>query len=213
MDGKTQVLIADDHPVLRSGLRRLLETEGDIEVVGEAGDGIQALEMVAALKPGVLLLDLAMPLKSGIEVLQELQGMGIQIPTILLTAAIDSEVRLEALQFGVRGIVMKDAGPDLILKSIRAVVNGEYWIDRETMMRWAESSLQPRSSKSLLTGREIEIAEQVGAGSGNREIGATLSISEQTVKRHLANIYQKLGISNRVELALYAIRNRIVKLP
>jgi two-component system, NarL family, nitrate/nitrite response regulator NarL len=193
-----RILIADDHAIFRDGLRRLLATQSDFQVVAEASDGKEAIALAAELKPDVLLLDLAMPRVPGMEVLREL---GLR--TILLTAAIQPFAVTTALQLGARGIVLKASPPELLLKSIRSVCDGQFWVGSEPVTTWARSG-RPSGSDFGLTTREVEIIAAIREGSSNREIASKLAISEETVKRHLSNIYGKLGVNSRLELAVLA---------
>ena len=197
-----RILIADDHAIFRDGLRRLLATQEEFSVVGEACDGQEALSLATDLKPDVLLLDLAMPRVPGMEVLRELSRRGTPVRTILLTAAIQSFAVTSALQLGARGIVLKASPPELLLKSIRAVHDGQFWVGSEQVASWARGGHPPAGFG--LTSREIEIISAIKEGSSNREIASKLAISEETVKRHLSNIYGKLGVSSRLELAVLA---------
>jgi len=215
----TRVLIADDHALFRDGLRKLLEAEDDLQVVGEAADGLEAVRLAERLRPDVLLLDLAMPRLPGIEVLRELAASPGAARIILLTAAIEKEQIVEALQLGARGVVLKESASQLLLKSIRRVVTGEYWVGRDRVsdlvsclrQLTAASRQQERERSFGLTPRELEIVSAIVAGAANKDIARQLSISEDTVKHHLTNIYDKLGVSNRLELALYAVNNRLAQ--
>jgi two-component system nitrate/nitrite response regulator NarL len=198
-----RIVIADDHAIFRDGLRRLLATQDDLRVIAEASDGKEAISLVAELKPDVLLLDLAMPRVPGIEVLRELGRQEIAVRTILLTAAIQPFAVTTALQLGARGIVLKASPPELLLKSIRAVCEGQLWVGSEQVTAWARTG-QPTTGGFGLTTREIEIIAAIKEGNSNREIASKLAISEETVKRHLSNIYGKLGVSSRLELAVLA---------
>jgi len=206
-----RILIADDHRMFREGLRRLLQTEAGFEIVGEATDGEETLEMTSRLRPDVLLLDVAMPRLSGLEVLRQLPDL-TAVHVLLLTAAIDKEEILQALQSGARGVVMKDFGAEVLVRAIRAIVRGEFWVERSTMADWMDQlrTAQSRQTKLHLTSRELEIVAEISAGATNREIATRFGISEETVKRHLSNVFDKVGVSNRLELALYAISHKIV---
>ncbi|PSH03783.1 MAG: DNA-binding response regulator [Acidobacteria bacterium] len=216
---KVQVVIADDHTIFRDGLRRLLDLEEDLEVVGEAADGSEAVAMVHEHKPSILLLDLAMPRTPGMDALRELAQQQTSTCIILLTAAIGQRQIVEALQIGARGIVMKDAATQLLLKAIRTVVAGQYWVDRKPvadivgyLREQTLSQNAPRKRGSFgLTRREIEILGTIATGLTNKEIAQKFSLSEDTVKHHLTNIFGKVGVSSRLELALFAINNRLIE--
>jgi two-component system, NarL family, nitrate/nitrite response regulator NarL len=197
-----RLIIADDHAIFRDGLRRLLVTQPDFQVIGEASDGKEAISLAQSLKPDVLLLDLAMPRVPGMEVLRELSRQETPVRTILLTAAIQPFAVTSALQLGARGIVLKASPPEMLLKSIRSVHDGQFWVGSEPMVSWAKPGQS--TSGFGLTSREIEIISAIKKGSSNREIAGQLAISEETVKRHLSNIYGKLGVSSRLELAVLA---------
>jgi DNA-binding NarL/FixJ family response regulator len=216
---KIRLVIADDHTIFRDGLRRLLELEEDFEVVGEAADGAEAVAMVQRHQPSILLLDLAMPKMPGLEALRELSQRHSSTRSILLTAAIERRQVIEALQIGARGVVMKDSATQLLLKAIRTVVSGLYWVGREPvtdmMMYLREQSILQAPSKARssfgLTRRETEILGTIVAGLSNKEIAQKYSLSEDTVKHHLTNIFDKVGVSSRLELALFAINNRLIE--
>ncbi len=198
-----RIIIADDHAIFRDGLRRLLATQEDFHVIAEASDGKEAIALAQSLKPDVLLLDLAMPRVPGMEVLRELSKQETPVRTILLTAAIQPFAVTSALQLGARGIVLKASPPEMLLKSIRSVHEGQFWVGSEPVTTWARAG-QGGTSGFGLTSREIEIISAIKQGSSNREIASQLAISEETVKRHLSNIYAKLGVSSRLELAVLA---------
>ncbi len=212
-----RVVIADDHTIFRDGLRRLLETEPGLQVVGEAADGVEALTLTRELQPDILLLDLAMPRKAGMEVMRELSTEpDIQGKIIILTAAIERIQIVQALQFGARGVVMKDAATPLLIKAIRSVVTGEYWVGREAVgdivdfMRNSNSSDKQQKNYGL-TKREMDILVSIVTGLSNKEIARRFALSEDTVKHHLTNIFDKVGVNSRLELALFAINNRLTE--
>jgi len=209
-----RIVIADDHPIFRDGLRRLLEAEPGLKVIGEASDGNDAVKLARQLKPDVMLLDLAMPRQPGLEALRDLSTGGANgVKVILLTAAAEKHQIVEALQLGARGVVLKDSATQLLLKSIHTVMAGEYWVGREAVsnlvqylrMQMQASNEETRQKKFGLTPRELEIVSAVVAGYSNKEIAEYFKISEDTVKHHLSNIFDKLGVSTRLELALFAV--------
>jgi two-component system, NarL family, nitrate/nitrite response regulator NarL len=211
-----RVVIADDHPIVRDGLKKLLALEDDVDVVGEAGDGREVLERVQELEPDVLLLDLRMPNLDGLSALQALQQSNRSTKVIVLTASEDKNEFVQAMKLGCSGIVLKQTAPDLIVKSIRKVHAGEIWLDSHTtaaVMRQFSSPGDLASGggqnktreRSPLSQREREIVALVAQGYKNKEMAEKMFISEQTVKNHLHNIFDKLGVSDRLELALYAI--------
>jgi two-component system, NarL family, nitrate/nitrite response regulator NarL len=211
------ILIADDHPIFRDGLRRLLEAEPGLKVIGEACDGAEAVRMARQLKPDILLLDLAMPRHPGLEALRELGTGQHSVRVILLTAAAEKQQIVEALQLGARGVVLKDSATQLLLKSIHTVMSGEYWVGRESVSNLVQylrslvqsSGEEARQKKFGLTPRELEIVSAVVAGYANKEIAEYFKISEDTVKHHLSNIFDKLGVSTRLELALFAVNQSL----
>jgi two-component system nitrate/nitrite response regulator NarL len=214
--GTIRLLIADDHPIVRDGLKKLLLLEDDFEVVGEATDGREVLDKVRELDPDVLLLDLRMPNLDGLGALQALSQVNKRTRVIVLTASEDKNEFVQAMKMGCSGIVLKQTAPDLIVKSIRKVHSGEIWLDSHTtaaVMRQFSTGLEGSASgsggkgreRSPLSTREREIVALVAQGYKNKEMAEKMFISEQTVKNHLHNIFDKLGVSDRLELALYAI--------
>src|SRR5215467_13929030 len=163
-----RIVIADDHAIFRDGLRRLLATQEDFQIIGEASDGKEAIALANELKPDILLLDLAMPRVPGMEVLRELAQQEVAVRTILLTAAIQPFAVTSALQLGARGIVLKASPPELLLKSIRSVHEGQFWVGSEQVASWARGGHPPAGFG--LTSREIEIISAIKEGSSNREI-------------------------------------------
>ena len=213
-----RIVIADDHPIFRDGLRRLLEAEPDLKVIGEARDGAEAVKLARQLKPDIMLLDLAMPKHPGLEALRELSTGGANsVRVILLTAAAEKPQIVEALQLGARGVVLKDSATQLLLKAIHTVMAGEYWVGRESVSNLVQylrglvqsSGDEARQKKFGLTPRELEIVSAVVAGFANKEIAEYFKISEDTVKHHLSNIFDKLGVSTRLELALFAVNQAL----
>src|SRR5216684_6834301 len=211
-----RVLMADDHVIFRTGLRKLLETEDDIKIVGEASNGHECVDMLTKLEPDILLLDLRMPDKGGLEVLEEINVDSLNTRVIVLTAGEDDRDAVRAMRLGARGFVLKQSASDLLVNSIHRIHDGEIWLDNgvtaEVMGAFAkDSNGSSRGDKPLLSDREKQVVQLVVQGYSNREIGQELFISDQTVKNHLHNLFNKLGVSDRLELALYAIHHRLIE--
>src|ERR1700674_2624065 len=210
-----RVLMADDHVIFRQGVRKLLEEEDDISIVGEVANGNECIQMMGKVKPDILLLDLNMPDKDGLTVLEELNFDSLPTQVIVLTATEDDREAVRAMRLGARGIVLKQSASDLLVKSIRQVYGGEIWLDNritaEVMSAFARSSEGGAKRDKLLSDRESQIMRLVAQGQRNKEIGQNLFISEQTVKNHVHNIFDKLGVSDRLELALYAIHHHLIE--
>ncbi len=212
-----RIVVADDHPLVRDSLCKLFELQPGFAVIGQAGDGIEALERVRALKPDVLLLDLAMPRMNGLEVLEQLGGSEPSLRVVLLTAQIEREETVQALRLGARGVVLKEAATEMLYKCIRAVMNGEFWVGHEriddlmrTLRQIERGAPRDPSPASRLTAREYQVIAAIIDGASNKDIGNEFGLSEQTVKNHLSNIFDKLGVSTRLELALYAVHHRLL---
>lgn len=210
-----RIAIADDHTIFRDGLRRLLELEPDMKVVAECSDGREAVLAVAQHQPDLMLLDLAMPRASGLDFLRQVGAEQQPTRVLLLTASIDKPQVVEALRLGARGVVMKESATQLLIKAIRAVMKGEYWVGRDSVadvlqyLRQNESAVGA-APKTKLTRRELDVVAAVVAGYTNKDIASKYQISEDTVKHHLTNVFDKLGVSNRLELALFAINHHLV---
>ena len=209
-----RILVADDHPIFRDGLRKLLTSDDNLTIVGEASNGNECVQLLTKLKPDILLLDLRMPDKDGLGVLEEVNFDTLPTKAIVLTATEDDRDVIRAMRLGARGVVLKQSATDLLVKSIHKVYGGEIWLDQrmtaEVMKAFSKSAeAGPRREKPLLSDREKEIVQLVAQGFRNKEIGEKLFISEQTVKNHVHNIFDKLGVSDRLELALYAIHHRL----
>lgn len=213
------VLIADDDPIVRQAVHAVLDAAGGFSVVGEAEDGKLAAELVAKITPDILILDLLMPNLPGLEALRAITTAGAEVRTVLLCSAISTKQVLEALQLGARGVVLKGRVAEL-LPALDAVMKGQYWIEGrgisnvvQVVQRLTETADQqsPPANRFGLTARELEIISFITQGCMNRDIASSLSITEETVKRHLTNIFNKVGMSNRLELALFAIEHGLVR--
>jgi len=212
VSSKIRILIADDHPTLREGLRRLLEAEPDLQVIGEATNGVEVLHRVQELKPDIMLLDLKMPHKSGLEALSDLKEV-YEGKTLLFTAEIQPSQIVEAIHLGAHGVVFKDAATRLLIESVRTVMAGGYWVGTQSvpnLLEYLQSETKEANRKKFgLTARELEIVSTVVAGLSNKEIAQHFKLSEDTVKHHLSNIFDKLGVSTRLELALFAVNHKL----
>src|SRR5512147_260104 len=223
---KIRIVVADDHPIFRDGLCKLLALEEDFEVVAQAQDGRQVLDVLQQYAPDILLLDLKMPGLDGLATLQKLQAAKNRTRVIVLTASDDKNEFVQAMKLGTSGIVLKQTATELLIKSIRKVHAGEIWLDSHTTAAvirqfvagedQAPAGAPPVSAapardreRSPLSAREREIVALVAQGFKNKEMAEKMFISEQTVKNHLHNIFDKLGVSDRLELALYAIHNNL----
>jgi DNA-binding NarL/FixJ family response regulator len=204
---RIRVVLADDHPIAREGLRTLLEKTDDIEVVGEAGDGVEALTMVAQFAPDVLLLDMEMPGLIGVEVARQLQANGSGVRILALSAHNDDQYIKDTLASGAAGYLIKEEIPQTIVEAIRGVARGEQgWVSRQVaahMMAWTQEGA---ASAAQLTPRELQVLGLVVQGKTNQEIGLALGVSDKTVEKHLDSIFTKLHVSSRVEAAVWAVR-------
>jgi DNA-binding NarL/FixJ family response regulator len=203
----TSVVLVDDHPVVRAGIKNLLEKAADIVVIGEASTGPEALRIVSDLNPDVLLLDMELPGISGSEVALQLQKSGMGTKILALSAHDDRQYIQELLAHGASGYLVKEEVPEAIVEAVRGVSRGEKgWVSRRVaaqMSTWMGEENQPRNG---LTTREIQVLQCVVGGKTNQEIGLTLGISEKTVEKHLEGIFGKLGVASRVEAAVRAVR-------
>jgi DNA-binding NarL/FixJ family response regulator len=210
-----RIAAADDHAIFRDGLCRLLEARPGFTVVGTAGSGSEALQLVADLSPDVLLLDVSMPDMSGLDVLRALHLPRPNLRVVLLTASADHDEILAALRLGARGIVLKESATATLYKCIDVVMQGEYWLGRGQVptliaaFRQA-SGAEPPSPADTLTRSELRIIAAVVEGAANKDIAAQFGLSEQTVKNHLRHVFDKLGVSSRLELAVFAIHHKLL---
>ena len=206
-EGKIRILVADDHFVVRMGLIALVKTEPDMEVVGEAADGNQAVELFAQLYPDLVLMDLRMPAKDGIQATAEIRSRFPTARVLMLTTFDGDEDIHRALQAGAEGYVLKNSTGDALIPALRAVAAGQRWIPKEV-----ETRLASRKTFAEVTPREVEVLYQLAKGLANKEIADVLNISEHTVKDHLKSILAKLRVADRTEAVTAAIQRGIIHL-
>jgi two-component system, NarL family, nitrate/nitrite response regulator NarL len=212
-----RILIADDHLILRDGLRSLLQAESDFRVVGEAANCEAAVRLVQELKPDILLLDWSMSLRDGMKVMREISASGVPVRILLQTAFLDKADILQAIQLGAWGVVLRNSTTEMLFEGIRRVMSGQYWIAQDSVATLVEALRdftpterpQPQRRDFGLTKRELQIVGAVVEGFSNADIAASISLSEHTVKHHIGHIFDKLGVSNRLELALFAINHQL----
>jgi len=215
MSEQIKIVIADDHSMIREGLKQLLELDGDIKVIGEAGNGEECLELIEMVRPDVVLLDINMPVMNGLKMLEVLRKSKNKKQKILiLTIHNEVEYLMKAVEIGVEGYVLKDAESSVLKKAINKVYSGENYIDFTMipMMKEKMSQEKEKVDDEKLTRREIEVLKLLAEGLFNKEIAYKLSISEKTVKNHVSNIFKKIGVFDRTQAAVYAIKNNIVDL-
>lgn len=211
---RIKVAVVDDHTLFREGIRKILSLENDIEIVGEAYDGDEIIALLNRSLPDIMLLDIKMERVNGLQILPRIVESYPQVRVVVLTAQISQSESIQAIKDGARGIILKHAASEFLIKGIRKVYQGELWADSSTMTLVVDSlsrrlrqDHKPEKGRKELSDRELEVVALVAAGNRNKEIASKLFISEQTVKTHLTNIFQKLEVTDRLELALYAIRN------
>jgi NarL family two-component system response regulator LiaR len=214
---KIKVLIVDDHQVVRQGLYTFLELHDDIAVVGEANDGKRAVEMVSLLQPDVVLMDLVMPQMDGITATEQIHALGLPTKVIALTSFSEDDKVFPAIQAGAASYLLKDVSPDDLVDAIRAVHHGEARLHPDIARKLMQQVSQMRTSAqeasiNELTAREREVIRLVAVGRNNREIAQELFISEKTVKTHISNLLGKLNLEHRTQLAIYAIKNKLVEI-
>ena len=209
-----RVVLADDHPLILDSLENLLCGGGEFEVAARCLTGVDTLAAVSRHQPDVLLLDLRMPGMNGLEVLRRMRAEGLETVVVILTAAVDDDEIIEAVRLGVRGVVLKEAAPAVLIRCLQTVQRGGRWIDQQAfggaLERLVRREAGAREVAAVLTPREIEVVRMVTQGLRNREIADRLSVGEGTVKAHLHNIYEKLGIVSRLALGLYAKEKNLV---
>lgn len=210
-----KIMLADDHLLMREGIRKLLEFDGTIKVVEEASDGEECIEKIKVSEPEVLLLDINMPKKNGIEVLKIIKDEKIDVKVLILTVHNEIEYLIKAVDIGVDGYILKDSESSELKKAIRAVNNGESYIQPKLIPALNNKLVSRDIDKDKidsLTGREIEVLIQVANGMFNKEIAIILNISERTVKNHISNIFKKIEVNDRTQAAVFAIKNNLIQL-
>ena len=209
-----KLVIADDHSMIREGLKQLLELEGQFKVIAEASDGVECLEILSKEAPDVLLLDINMPNKNGLDVLKELNQSGNRkVKVLVLTVHNEVEYLIKAVELGVDGYVLKDSESSELKKAIMKILNGETYIqpDLIPMLNAKMISMENDYDKiDSLTKRELDVLKNLAIGMYNKEIATKLEISERTVKNHVSNIFKKIGVSDRTQAAVFAIRNNLI---
>jgi DNA-binding NarL/FixJ family response regulator len=214
-----RIVIADDHPVVRIGVKAILSSAPEFQVVGEAEDGKLALELIQKLNPDLLLLDLRMPNLPGLETLRELTQLpSVGVRTVLLTGEIDRRGILEALQLGARGVLLKESVASDLVQCLEAVVRGEHWLNGKRVLNLVQvlhdlmvEDSAPQKNSYKLTARELSVIRYIVEGCTNKDVARECGIAEETVKRHLKNIFDKTGVSSRLELAMFALNHSLVK--
>lgn len=210
-----KLIITDDHSMIREGLKQLLELEGDFEVIAEASDGIECLKCLETLKPDVLLLDINMPNKNGLEVLKDLKSKKLKVKVLILTVHNEVEYLLKAVDIGVDGYVLKDSESEELKKAILAITRGENYI-QPNLIPMLNAKMLHRDSDNdkieSLTRREMDVIKSLAIGMYNKEIAIKLEISERTVKNHVSNIFKKIEVSDRTQAAVFAIRNNLINI-
>lgn len=219
-----KILIADDHALLRQGIKNVLELESDLVVIGEAADGEETISKAADLAPDILLLDINMPRKNGLEVTKSLRESNPDIKVIVLTIHDDESYVVEVIKAGAAGYLLKDVEPGMLVKAIRAVCNGDSFIyptlakklfgeiNRQEIKKQETAKVFERCREERLTFREIEVLQLICQGMSNQGIAQKLFLSEKTVKNHLTNIFRKISVTDRTQAVLYALKHKIVEL-
>lgn len=212
---EAKIIIADDHSMVREGLKQLLELDGDIRVIGEAGDGEDCLKILQKKMPQILLLDIDMPNMNGLEVLKRIKKEKMDLKVIILTVHNEIEYLLKAVEIGIDGYILKDSDSAELREAIFTVLSGESYI-QPSMLPMLESKIIQRNNDQakidLLTRRELEVLKLLSVGLYNKEIGEKLEISERTVKNHISSIFRKINVTDRTQAAVFSIKNNLVNI-
>lgn len=211
---KIRVLIADDHTMVRHGLKQILELENDIIVVAQAPNGDEAIRLAKEHSPDVILMDINMPGKNGLQAIKEMKDYDMPSKIIVLTLHSDKEYLFKTIEMGAEGYVLKDAEPDILVDAIRSVSSGQPYIQANMAMEFVKEYKvgvhdKFKADENNLTAREIEVLDLIAEGMINKEIAKALFISEKTVKNHVSNIFRKLNVSDRTQAAIYAIKHNL----
>lgn len=208
-----KVILADDHSMIREGLKQLLEITGEIQVIGEAADGVECLSLLKKIKADILLLDINMPNMNGLQVLEKINKLQSPIKVLILTVHNEIEYLIKAIDIGVNGYMLKDSGSAELKKAIFSIYNGETYIQPELTPLLNQKLVEKESDLDKLhslTKREVQILKLIAEGLFNKEIGDRLDISERTVKNHVFNLFKKIGAADRTQAAVFAIKNNVV---
>ncbi|WWR15860.1 response regulator transcription factor [Lachnospiraceae bacterium JLR.KK008] len=208
-----KVMIADDHVLVREGIRRLLEFDGDIEIIAEADNGVKCLDILNSVLPEVLLLDINMPQMDGIETLREIRSRKIPVKVLILTVHNESNYLVKAVDIGIDGYLLKNSSSEELKKAIRSVLNGESYIQPELIPELNSQLIRKNDHKEKidsLTKRELEVLILLAHGVFNKEIAEKMGISERTVKNHISSIFRKIDVSDRTQAAVFAIKNDLI---
>lgn len=206
------IIIIDDHSLVREGIKQLLELDGDIKVIGEAGNGEEGIELIQTTNPDVVLLDINMPIMNGLQMLQKLKEYKLQVKVLILTIHNEIEYLAKAVEIGINGYVLKDSDSEILKKAIFTIHEGETYIQPNLapLLNEKISFQEENAAINDLTKREVEVLKLLAEGLFNKEIAYKLSISEKTVKNHVSNIFRKIEVFDRTQAAVFAIKNSLV---
>lgn len=209
--GSIRVLLVDDHTVVRQGLRMVMSLEDDLDVVGEASDGREAVEAVGTLRPDVVLMDLLMPVMNGVEAIRAIKAAHPEVEAVALTSVLEDRMVIDAVEAGAAGYLLKETGPDVLFDAIRAAFRGEVRLDPRAQKRLVREVRTPTMRESL-TPRETDTLRLVAKGLANKEIASELGVSEVTIKTHVSSILSKLNLQSRTQAALFALKEGLTGL-